>query len=51
MMTDAGKRTMVRNLNSKFVDAGTETLLLLPEYANLAQAYQDVKSLKDQGLK
>ena len=51
MMTDAGKRTMVRNLNSKFVDAGTETLLLLPEYANLAQAYQDVQSLKEQGLK
>jgi len=51
MMTDAGKRNMVRNLNSKFVDAGTETLLMLPEYANLAQAYQDVKSLKDQGLK
>ena len=51
MMTDAGKRNMVRNLNSKFVDAGIETLLLLPEYANLAQAYQDVKSLKEQGLK
>jgi hypothetical protein len=49
--SDKEKQNLVRNLNSKFVDAGIETLLMLPEYANLAQAYQDVQSLKEQGLK
>ena len=48
MMSDTGKRTMVRNLNSKFVDAGVETLLQLPEYANLAQAYTDLQAIKSQ---
>jgi hypothetical protein len=39
---------MVRDLNSKFIDAGVEDLLKLPEYANLAQAYRDLQAIKSQ---
>ena len=48
MMSDTEKRNMVRDLNSKFIDAGVENLLRLPEYANLAQAYRDLQAIKSQ---
>ena len=55
--TDKEKLNFVRQLNDYFYDGykgspgGIASLLQREEYANLAQAYQDVKSLKEQGLK
>lgn len=51
MATDAEKRTLVRNLNQKYIDAGLQTLLALPDYANLRQAYTDAQALKEQGIR
>jgi len=51
MSSDADKRTLVRSLNTKFIEAGVLTLLELPDYANLRQAYDDVQALKEQGIR
>ena len=51
LSTDQGKRTLVRNLNQKYIDAGFQTLLQLPDYANLRQAYEDAQALKEQGIR
>lgn len=51
MSSDADKRTLVRALNTKFIEAGVLTLLELPDYANLRQAYDDVQTLKEQGIR
>ena len=51
MSSDVDKRTLVRSLNTKFIEAGVLTLLELPDYANLRQAYDDVQALKEQGIR
>ena len=51
LANDKDKRTMVSNLNRQFLDAGFQTLLQLPDYANLRQAYQDAQTLKEQGIR
>ena len=51
LANDKDKRTMVGNLNRQFLDAGFQTLLQLPDYANLRQAYQDAQALKEQGIR
>ena len=54
--TDKEKLAFVRQLNDYFYDGykgspgGIASLLQREEYANLAQAYQDVQSLKKKGL-
>ena len=51
MSSDVDKRTLVRSLNTKFIEAGVLTLLELPDYANLRQAYDDLQALKKQGIR
>ena len=51
MSSDVDKRTLVKSLNTKFIEAGVQTLLQLPDYANLRQAYDDVQALKEQGIR
>jgi len=51
LSSDVDKRTLVKNLNTKFIEAGVQTLLQLPDYANLRQAYDDVQALKEQGIR
>lgn len=49
--SDPDKRQLVRNLNKQYIDAGFNTLLQLPQYDNLRQAYEDAQSLKEQKLR
>lgn len=46
---DKERVSLIRNLNTQFLDAGWEELLMDERYANLAQAYDDILLLKEEG--
>lgn len=46
-MTDKQKATYLRAINKEFIDEGFLTLIELPEYANMRQAYLDLQARKD----
>ncbi len=46
--SDKERVTMVKALNTQYLDAGFRVLLEMPRYANLAQAYADKQRVKEQ---
>lgn len=46
---DEVRVTLLRQVNQQFIDAGFQALLEFPEYANMRQAYEQVKQLKESG--
>lgn len=48
-LPDKAKVSLLRDINNKFIDAGFQALLEDPEYANMRQAYEQVKQLKESG--
>jgi hypothetical protein len=42
-MSDKQKVLLMRSINKQYIDQGFETLLLLPEYENMSQAYYDLQ--------
>jgi hypothetical protein len=48
-LTDKERVSLLRSINSKFIDEGFKALLELPEYANMRTAYEQVQRLKEEG--
>ena len=48
-LTDKERVSLLRSINSKFIDEGFRALLELPEYANMRTAYEQVQRLKEEG--
>ena len=46
-LTDKQKVLLLRSINKQFIDEGFQTLIELPEYANMRQAYYDLQAQKD----
>jgi hypothetical protein len=46
-LTDKQKVSLLRSVNKQFIDEGFKTLIELPEYANMRQAYYDLQAQKD----
>ena len=46
--SDKERVNLIKALNKQYLDAGFRVLLQMPRYANLAQAYGDLQSLKDE---
>jgi len=46
-LTDKEKVTLLRSINKQFIDEGFKTLIELPEYANMRQAYFDLQAQKE----
>jgi hypothetical protein len=46
-LTDKQKVSLLRSINKQFIDEGFKTLIELPEYANMRQAYYDLQAQKD----
>ena len=47
-LTDKEKVLLLRSINKQFIDDGFKTLIELPEYANMQQAYYDMQAQKDE---
>lgn len=46
-LTDKQQVTMLQAINKQFIDEGFKTLIELPEYANMRQAYLDLQAQKE----
>ena len=46
-LTDKQKVSLLRSVNKQFIDEGFKTLIELPEYENMRQAYYDLQAQKD----
>jgi len=49
--SDLDRKGLVQSLNRQYLEAGFQVLLEMPRYANLAQAFYDMKRAKDKGLR
>lgn len=50
-MSDRDKALMLRRIEDRYYESAFQILLTMPDYANLAQAYQDKQRLEQQGLR
>lgn len=50
-MSDRDKALMLRRIEDRYYERAFQILLTMPDYANLAQAYQDKQRLEQQGLR
>jgi len=50
-MSDRDKALMLRRIEDRYYERAFQILITMPDYANLAQAYQDKQRLEQQGLR